>query len=115
MYALIFHYELLNIFILQYVTCEPGYFVTLDGSVVGRHSGRGIVLYHYYHSLLLLAGLPCYTIGQKTGLSLGNASYYVAKKNCHNNEITVVCDHWMYEKPITKPIIVYSVYIHYCI
>lgn len=62
--------------------------------MVGRHSGRGIVLYHYhYHSLLLYAGLPCYTIGQKTGLSLGNASYYVAKKNCHNNEITVVCNH----------------------
>ena len=65
--------------------------------MVGRHSGKDIVLYHY-HSMLLCTGLPCYTIGQKTELSLGNVSYYVAKKNCHTNEIIVVHGHWMYAK-----------------
>lgn len=58
--------------------------------MIGTHSGKETDSY-YHHSFLLCTGLACYTIGQKTGLSLGPASYYVAKKNCHNNEITVVC------------------------
>ena len=65
--------------------------------MVGRHSGKDIVLYHH-HSMLLCIGLPCYTIGQKTELSLGSVSYYVAKKNCHTNEIIVVRSHRMYAK-----------------
>ncbi|XP_065912747.1 tRNA-specific 2-thiouridylase MnmA-like isoform X3 [Dysidea avara] len=60
-------------FIKEYIGCQTGLFVTLDGKVVGQHSG------HMY-----------YTIGQRSGLSLDNSAYYVASKNVQTNEIVVV-------------------------
>ena len=49
------------------------------------------MIFCFHWSFLLQTGQACYTIGQKSGLSLGHTSYYVAMKHCHNNEITVVC------------------------
>lgn len=61
-------------FLSQYIKFEEGDFTTLDGEVVGRHSG-----------------LSFYTLGQRKGLGLGGPGepWYVVKKDLENNIVIV--------------------------
>ena len=62
-------------FLDNYVTSEPGDFVTPDGRVVGRHSGL--------HTL---------TIGQRARIPSAPQRFFVAKKEAAQRRIVVVPD-----------------------
>ena len=69
-------------FLARYVTGRPGDIVTLEGRVVGRHSG-----------------LAYYTLGQRQGLGIGGQrdgdgdAWYVAQKDMVKNRLVVVQGH----------------------
>ena len=62
-------------FISNYISFQEGDFKTLDGQVVGKHSGTSF-----------------YTIGQRKGLGLGGPGepWFVASKDIENNVVYVV-------------------------
>ena len=74
-------------FLGRYLQARPGPIETLDGRVLGRHRG-----------------LPFYTLGQRSGLTIGGASgraqepWYVARKDAGRNALIVVQrheQHWL--------------------
>ena len=74
-------------FLGRYLQATPGPIETLDGRLLGRHRG-----------------LPFYTLGQRSGLTIGGASgraqepWYVARKDAGRNALIVVQrheQHWL--------------------
>lgn len=69
-------------FLRRYIEAPPGNIRTLDGAVIGQHSG-----------------LCFYTLGQRQGLGIGGRAesagepWYVAEKCSRTNELTVVQGH----------------------
>ena len=69
-------------FLAEFVTRQPGSIKSLQGDVLGRHSG-----------------LAFYTIGQRQGLGIGgharydDTPWYVARKDMATNELIVVQGH----------------------
>lgn len=61
-------------FLSQHLHCEPGNFETLEGKVIGRHSG-----------------LAYYTIGQRKGLGIGGAgeAWFVVRKDLGRNVVVL--------------------------
>lgn len=66
-------------FLAQYLPAQPGEIITLEGEVIGEHSG-----------------LMYYTIGQRQGLGIGglqnydDSPWFVAQKDLHHNRLIVV-------------------------
>ena len=86
-------------FLSEYVATKPGNITTLEGDVIGMHSG-----------------IAFYTIGQRQGLGIGgNANYssdpwFVCGKNMNTNELIVVQGH---DHPALHKISLKAVKLHW--